>query len=170
MDKKRKETIIKEIRYWKQSKLLPEQYCNFLLTLYTEGAEEPGSRKESSSLLTFLVSFVIFLFIVLVIYFTEFSIAMQMAIGIVFTIIIVLLAFRMKERVLSCLSFLLAAVLLYMLTIKIVLNVFSEPSFYVMLFTILHCAAWFIIGWVKRIHFFTIASVLGILVLLFFIL
>ena len=37
MDENRKQIIIKEIGYWKNNKLLPEQYCNFLLALYTEG-------------------------------------------------------------------------------------------------------------------------------------
>lgn len=37
MDQNRKKIIIEEIRYWKEHKLLPETYCNFLLTLYTQG-------------------------------------------------------------------------------------------------------------------------------------
>ena len=37
MDENRKQIIIKEIGYWKNNKLLPEQYCDFLLALYTEG-------------------------------------------------------------------------------------------------------------------------------------
>lgn len=33
----RKQIIVNEIKYWKETNLLPEQYCNFLLQLYSEG-------------------------------------------------------------------------------------------------------------------------------------
>lgn len=32
----KRETIIKEIQYWRRSKLLPEQYCDFLTNLYND--------------------------------------------------------------------------------------------------------------------------------------
>ncbi|WP_156323827.1 hypothetical protein [Bacillus sp. JCM 19034] len=37
MRKERKEIVIEEIKHWRKSKLLPEHYCDFLLTLYSEG-------------------------------------------------------------------------------------------------------------------------------------
>lgn len=37
MNAQRKKIIMAEINYWKQNKLLPEHYCDFLLTLYTQG-------------------------------------------------------------------------------------------------------------------------------------
>ncbi|MCM3710868.1 hypothetical protein [Sporosarcina luteola] len=40
MNVQRKKIIIAEINYWKQNKLLPEHYCDFLLTLYTQGDHE----------------------------------------------------------------------------------------------------------------------------------
>ncbi|MCM3637385.1 hypothetical protein M3152_06580 [Sporosarcina luteola] len=40
MNAQRKKIIMAEINYWKQNKLLPEQYCDFLLTLYTQGDHE----------------------------------------------------------------------------------------------------------------------------------
>ncbi|ARK29345.1 hypothetical protein [Halalkalibacter krulwichiae] len=44
MDKHRKEIIIREIQYWKKSKLLPDHYCDFLLTLYSEGEQYKMSQ------------------------------------------------------------------------------------------------------------------------------
>ncbi|CAG7620146.1 hypothetical protein ACFQI7_05895 [Paenibacillus allorhizosphaerae] len=42
MDDKKK-TLIREIEHWRRSKLLPEQYCDFLLNLYLEdGREKPA--------------------------------------------------------------------------------------------------------------------------------
>ncbi|TVY09639.1 hypothetical protein [Paenibacillus cremeus] len=41
MDDKKK-IIVREIEHWRRSKLLPEQYCDFLLNIYLEdGAEKP---------------------------------------------------------------------------------------------------------------------------------
>lgn len=40
MNAQRKKIIMAEINYWKQNKLLPEHYCDFLITLYTQGDHE----------------------------------------------------------------------------------------------------------------------------------
>ena len=40
MSNQRKQIILNEITFWKQNKLLPEHYCDFLMTLYTEGEHE----------------------------------------------------------------------------------------------------------------------------------
>lgn len=40
MNAQRKKIIMTEINYWKQNKLLPEHYCDFLITLYTQGDNE----------------------------------------------------------------------------------------------------------------------------------
>ncbi len=46
MDETRKQIIINEIEYWKEHHLLPEQYCDFLLALYTEGNGIEKKEKE----------------------------------------------------------------------------------------------------------------------------
>lgn len=42
MNEQRKKIIVAEIQYWKKNKLLPAHFCDFLLTLYTKGEEEPA--------------------------------------------------------------------------------------------------------------------------------
>ena len=37
MNAQRKRIIISEIQYWKKNRLLPEHYCDFLITLYAQG-------------------------------------------------------------------------------------------------------------------------------------
>lgn len=39
MDNERKHIIISEIKHWKQSKLIPARYCDFLIALYSRGEE-----------------------------------------------------------------------------------------------------------------------------------
>ena len=40
MRDERTKTIVREIKYWKQYRLLPDEYCDFLLALYTQGETE----------------------------------------------------------------------------------------------------------------------------------
>jgi len=40
MNWQRKAIIISEIKYWRDNRLLPESYCDYLLALYTEGEGE----------------------------------------------------------------------------------------------------------------------------------
>ncbi|SER17556.1 hypothetical protein SAMN04487944_101510 [Gracilibacillus ureilyticus] len=47
MDAERKDVIVKEINYWKSHHLLPEQYCDFLIALYTEGEGTEESQTKS---------------------------------------------------------------------------------------------------------------------------
>ncbi|MBD3917974.1 hypothetical protein H8B09_04345 [Paenibacillus sp. PR3] len=46
MDQQRRKVIVQEIEYWHKSKLLPDHYCDFLLNLYAEQAEQvkPSTR------------------------------------------------------------------------------------------------------------------------------
>lgn len=44
MNPQRKRIIISEIKYWKQNKLLPEHYCDFLITLYAQGEDEKEAK------------------------------------------------------------------------------------------------------------------------------
>ena len=39
MNSQKKAVILNEISFWKKNKLLPEHYCDFLMTLYSEGQE-----------------------------------------------------------------------------------------------------------------------------------
>ena len=46
MNPQRKRMIISEIKYWKQNKLLPAHYCDFLITLYAKGRGSEGSESH----------------------------------------------------------------------------------------------------------------------------
>lgn len=80
MNPQRKEIILQEIKYWKKNRLLPEQYCNYLLALYSEGQQLDKSDKNSSlnkvSLGLLLIPVSLFV-IYLITYFTEMSLALQ---------------------------------------------------------------------------------------------
>ena len=81
MTNPRKKIILNEILFWKQNKLLPEHYCDFLAALYTEGADieelEPVQDpkqailpSEKRKMILLIASLCIAIITVLAIYFT----------------------------------------------------------------------------------------------------
>ncbi|MFC4388505.1 hypothetical protein ACFOZ1_11910 [Gracilibacillus marinus] len=89
MDAERKKVIINEIKYWKDHRLLPTHYCDFLLALYTEGQgdEEIEERTKSPYYLFFYFFNTLTLFITLLTINLYESLIIQ-ALSIVFVIII----------------------------------------------------------------------------------
>jgi hypothetical protein len=49
MNDERKVTIVREIEHWRRSKLLPDQYCDFLLNLYADPDDDGKSSRSGSS-------------------------------------------------------------------------------------------------------------------------
>ncbi|RIX54138.1 hypothetical protein D3P08_07810 [Paenibacillus nanensis] len=48
MNHERRQMIVKEIEYWRRSRLLPDQYCDFLLNLYAD-PDDPSYAKKSDA-------------------------------------------------------------------------------------------------------------------------
>ncbi|GAE33412.1 hypothetical protein [Halalkalibacter akibai] len=175
MDKQRKEIILKEIKYWKETKLLPEKYCDFLITLYTEGdqADNESSIKKNSPLqaiLIFLCIQAMFLLAILVIYFTDFSIVLQMGIVVFIAMTIIIIARKTSNELLFSLYCMNAAFIIFLLTIHIVLLFANNSTVSLIVAILAHCLVWFYIGWKWSIRFFTIAAVLTLLFLVIFLL
>lgn len=180
MDVKRKQTIIQEIKYWKRSKLLPEHYCDYLLTLYTEGEEntEHGSaekRKLSSSSITFVYSFIfvhLLLFLtIVVIYFTNFSYVMQIALLVLFFIVSLWIAKRivMTYKNVGYYYYLLAAIIFILLCLFLNQIFFYNSKSTLIAIVLVHFICWLFIGLKWKITYFTIAGAGGLLLFLLFV-
>lgn len=64
MDQQRKTTIINEIKYWQENRLLPEKYCDYLLALYTEGEADMIGIEDEASVINKVNSFnLLFMFL-----------------------------------------------------------------------------------------------------------
>ncbi|WP_088102502.1 hypothetical protein [Halalkalibacter urbisdiaboli] len=177
MDPKRKNIIIHEIHYWKKSKLLPEHYCDFLLSLYTEGEVEEGNKSSTKSLVQ--RSKAIFLFIavqlllvmsVLVIYFTDFSFIMQMILGFIFSVLVFYIATKTLQsmRKLAVFYMLTGALILFLLTVHGVVTYTNNNQNALAMAVMIHCGIWIIVGLKWRMSYFSIGGGLGILVLAWF--
>ncbi|WP_339311086.1 hypothetical protein [Paenibacillus sp. FSL M7-0896] len=82
----KRDTILREIQYWRRSKLLPEQYCDFLTNLYDDQAEVKDSNPVSlrnlqqGSIKIWLFGFgIISLIFLISLYFSVFPWPLQLA-------------------------------------------------------------------------------------------
>ncbi|WP_139994392.1 hypothetical protein [Paenibacillus paridis] len=111
MNQDRRQIIVKEIDHWRRSKLLPDQYCDFLLNLYAEQDAIPTTKEQHHTvgkaiaavqratgmqwLLTFgtftLISFV-------VLYFNEFHPLLQMAVVSLAVVLFLRIGQRLRRR------------------------------------------------------------------------
>ncbi|MFC4320808.1 hypothetical protein [Litchfieldia salsa] len=165
----RKKIIIKEIRDWKQSRLLPEEYCNFLLTLYTEGDfnllnEELKETKKVKK--TFTPVFFIFCLLpisFLVTYFTEINLVLQIAIFSVFIIICVLSSiFLKKNQLLQHFSSIIGALIFLNATVQLNSHFNGDNQFALLVIVLLNCLIWLVLGIFLKRNYFLFASGLGI--------
>lgn len=118
LNQEQKKLILAEIRTWKESRLLPAEYCDFLQNLYAEGDSFPrdeqaqaagttGQKRTSGSRegrersfisqqvqRILVLSGILLLFLIFVFNFTLFPMPMQIAVLVVGTLLPYLLAWR----------------------------------------------------------------------------
>jgi hypothetical protein len=111
MDPAKRAIIVKEIEHWRRSRLLPEQYCDFLLNLYSE---EATGRAERPAVRALLLPFaVITLLAVAALNFAAFPLPVQIAVAAVVVGACYIAGWRWRSRkpVLSVAAFGLGALL-----------------------------------------------------------
>lgn len=175
MPEDRRDIIVKEIQLWKESKLLPAEYCDFLLALYTQGdfenAEPTTFRKRIHWQQLFQALILILLPLsFLVIYFTELDIIMQTGLLSSFVVIGFIQVWwgRHIQSPLHHIPLIVSLLIALLLSVTVVHQLFDSNR---TIFTIvaLHCLLW---GWIgKRFNlpYLLISCVIGIIVMLAFI-
>ena len=179
MANSKKKIILNEILFWKQNKLLPDQYCDFLMTLYSEGneieLEEDISHKKSIiakekrnrlKLLLFLgiLSVVSLAALFLV---SELTWLVAIVVGAI-AIILMVMAYRFakKKEMLAPILHISSALLLFGISVKISKEYFFENQIVLYALLILNCLLWLFTGYKFKLMYFTISGVLGLLVLI----
>ncbi|MFE3973100.1 MULTISPECIES: hypothetical protein [unclassified Peribacillus] len=173
MDEMRKKIIIQEINSWKESRMLPEQYCDYLLALYCQGELPPANLNKTWSdkkdILSGLLIGALFAFIVFLNYFTEIPIRMQM---LVTTISIIAFGLAVRRFIGRKIIFQMAlmGLALSLLLLTISLAEFMAPGkasiLYVFLF--INCGLWILMGKKLKLLHFSIARSLGAIVIAYF--
>jgi hypothetical protein len=171
MDDNRKQIIVKEILYWKDSKMLPEQYCNYLLALYTEG-NQPQDTKEKPKTKIPLHNYFLLLLIpvfVFLLYFTELSFDLQMTLLFISLVAILFLTFYFfKKGFQFQIPLVILALLFLLLTVEIIVHFFPGDNVVLFSTLIINCLLWLITGKVLKILYFLLAGGLGIILLIIF--
>ncbi|CAH0141557.1 hypothetical protein SRABI96_00491 [Peribacillus sp. Bi96] len=173
MDEMRKKIIIQEINAWKESRMLPEQYCNYLLALYCQGelppTSSPKTGNDKKDILTGLLIGALFAFIVFLNYFTEIPIRMQMLVTTI-SIIVFGLAARslMGRKVIFQMALMGMALSLLLLTVSLAEIIAPGNLNILYVFLFINCGLWILIGKKLKLLHFSIAGALGAVVTVYF--
>ncbi|WP_017186993.1 hypothetical protein [Alkalibacillus haloalkaliphilus] len=170
----RNQVIIDEIKHWKQNKLLPAEYCDFLLALYTygEGVEEstPSNGEHQQSFFFYADVFLLVLLLPLSLYLLtmfDYNIWLEMVLflGIIVIILGHLLWYKERHQSLVHIPIMLLFLVFLIGTISFIHTLYGQGL--VLNTTILfHCIVWVIVGVVLRYHYLLASGIIGMLLLL----
>lgn len=171
-----KSIIIEEIKYWKQHKLLPEVYCDFLLALYTNGEyaeEEILETSKSKWKFSFIIQvFLLVLMIpfsILVIYFTQFHFILQLGILILFLIYAIWSYLYFKNGIIKMIHLPLIVLLFLSLVISLfILNIFAVNQWAVLCIMLINFGIWLLIGRKLHYQYVVFLALIGIIITLFY--
>lgn len=176
MSNQKKQIIMNEIKFWKQNKLLPEHYCDFLMTLYSEGnqhEEIEGKAKnavrnvEKRRKLSMAVFFPIVAAVIVLLLFTIQYEWVVIAVAGAFAACCLLGAiyFAKKNNILATMLQLATALSALGVTLKICTTYFAGNNEMLYVLLLVNCVFWLLSGIMLRIIYFTISGVLGIIVI-----
>ena len=169
MDETRKQIIINEIHYWKEHHLLPQQYCDFLLALYTQGNGSENPRNKRSKNKKQLLWLLLIPILIFLIYFTELSLILQISFSIIFLFLGTYLTILfIKKGFLYQIPLIFSALFFLFVSVEIVQRIYSSHVFSLFGVLLLNCLIWLVSGIKFRLIYFTISGILGILLLLLF--
>ena len=180
MTKQRKQIIVNEIAFWKQHKMLPDHYCDFLTSLYTGGESKQPERaidvkqsilaKERKAIvLKYLFIPLLAIGLIVVLQFVP-IVWLSIAIGGIVGLIISFygIRFALKKHIAAPLLHVSGALLLLWMSVQVAITYFtgSNAALYVVL--CINCVAWIILGLWQKLIYFKLAGGLGIAVVLWF--
>lgn len=174
MSKPRKQIILNEILFWKQNKLLPEHYCDFLATLYAEGEQQETEqeKKAKQAVLAkekrtniFVTSLLIIVGIFSVIGMFALSaytaVSAIIAVGATALLFVRAAVVALKHPSLAVLYHIMAALLIFSITIYISATYFPKNDTLLFLALLFNCALWLGIGIKKNLVYFTLSGALA---------
>ncbi|KQL20552.1 hypothetical protein ACFFHH_09625 [Cytobacillus solani] len=173
MNENRKNIIVNEILSWKKARMLPEQYCDYLLALYTEGNQPEISKKGISRggfwknhyLFILLIPLTLFL-----IHFTELSITLQMPLFILFVLAgIIFTIYFSRKGLLLQIPMIVSALILLLTSVEFFSSVFPERPLFLYFNLVINCFLWLLCGWKLKQLAFAISGVLGLVLLIIYI-
>ncbi|GEL78304.1 hypothetical protein [Tenuibacillus multivorans] len=174
MGNERKEIILDEIKYWKQSKLLPTEYCDFLIMLYTEGEgvtekteskrKQRGSLRRILDIIFLLLLIPVFIYVILF-YDLSIDVKMLITLGMLILTGIHYYVYKKSNTVYVHLPIILFFLVLLVGTFAFVQSV-SDSSLFIQLTILLHCFIWLMFGYWKRLYYLIASGIIGVILLM----
>lgn len=180
MTNQRKQIILNEIKFWKQNKLLPEHYCDFLMTLYTEGehvetemkgnAKRAIKEKEKRSL---RFKYTLLPIVAIVLIASMYMIQSPWLIiipAVVYSLVCIGAGFYFSKKngLLAPILQLTGAIVLLFATFNLCMTYYpgNDMALYVVL--ICNCALWLISGLIMKLTYFATAGGLGLVAIVIY--
>lgn len=165
MDETRKKIIVNEILYWKSNRMLPDQYCDYLLALYTEGNQPEEMNEKETKMKPKKKSMFLLLLIpvfVLLLYFTELSFDLQMTLITLFFIIgIGFTYYFFRKGMQFQVSLVISALILLLLSVELTIHNFPDLPILLYIVIAVNCLIWAIVGKKMQLLYFLISGILG---------
>lgn len=153
--------------------MLPEQYCDYLLALYTEG-NQPKEVYEKASKFKFWKNHFLFLLLIpltlFLIYFTELSITLQMTSSILFVLAGIIFTFYFfRKGILLEIPLIVSALILLLASVEFISRIYQGNQKILYFNLIFNCLLWLLTGWKLKLLSFLISGILGIVFLVIYI-
>ncbi len=179
MANSKKKIILNEILFWKQNKLLPDHYCDFLMTLYSEGNEIEvedeishkksiiAKQKQNNMLLIAFISIISISLLATLFMISEIAWLVGAGVGII-AIVLMVIAYRFakKKEIMAPVLHIASALLLFGVSVKMSIQYFPENQFVLYGLLILNCLMWFFTGYKFKLMYFTVSGAVGLLFLI----
>lgn len=182
MNPQRKRIIISEIQYWKKNRLLPEHYCDFLITLYAQGESQGQEEmKPEASVLekrkTPISGKLVLLFLAAavlgssLIFLKSYPLA-AIAITCLFTAVLLvrLITHKAIRKSLLPFAYIIAAFLILGLSLKVWFVYFEGETMLLLGLLMLNSIIWLFAGRLLKLMYFTISGSVGLLMIIGFLL
>ncbi len=181
MKSERKKMIISEIKYWRRNNLLPAHYCDFLITLYSEGEVTEEVREQSRTsvlhqekknrnLLMIGLSLLVAGVIGSLFFLQDYS---TITLSLTVLLFCVISTYTIRRTVVNgdvnSFLYILCAFLLLAVTFKLWLLLFIGNSIVLIGLLLVNCVLWIIAGSLVKLLSFTLSGMLGILLIVVFI-
>lgn len=175
MSDQRIEIIVKEINYWKENKLLPVVYCDFLLALYTRGEEatvpaviededfkKQSDKIEFKNLIQFFLQLLTLLFALILIYTLPTDIIIHSILLITLLLVSFGVCFFQKEsdNLMAQLSIFILLLLLFIISLFF-MRYFQMNYWVLNAFVVGQFIMWFYISRKKKLKYLTVISIVA---------
>lgn len=168
------EIIIQEIQYWKENKLLPDEYCDYLLALYTKGntkvlAQQKRKRKTLKTVTILRICLILLmLLLTITIYFLNLDRLMETALLVSCLFFSTWMYLLLRNQQLNTPQITVVMLALYLIASMIFSTSFFQHRVALYIVFMIHFSFWYFLSKRMNLTFLKIVSILSTSILAFY--